>query len=90
VLSVVSALTDIVLVVAVLQSVITPNPAGRLVPRCTVPLAVLPVLVSAARIAVNDHDLSDVIASAAVAALVALAYAVAILERSRTQCVLWH
>lgn len=52
-----------------------------LFPRYRVPLAVLPVRVSAARIAVNDHYVSDVIASAAVAAFVTLAYAVAVLER---------
>jgi undecaprenyl-diphosphatase len=52
-----------------------------LFPRYRVSLAVLPVLVSAARIAVNDHYLSDVIASAALAAFVTLAYAVAVLER---------
>ena len=50
-------------------------------PRYTVPLAVLPLLVSAARVAVNDHYLSDVIASAAIAALVTLAYAAVVLER---------
>lgn len=52
-----------------------------LFPRYTVPLAILPVLVSVARIAVNDHYLSDVIASVALAAFVTLAYAVAVLER---------
>ena len=58
-----------------------------LFPRYRVPLAVLPVLVSAARIAVNDHYLSDVIASAALAAFVTLAYAVAVLERGLKRAV---
>lgn len=51
-------------------------PLMVLFPRFTLPLAILPVLVSAARVAVNDHYLSDVIASAAIAALVTCVYAV--------------
>jgi membrane-associated phospholipid phosphatase len=39
------------------------------------------LLISAARIAVNDHYLSDILASAALAAFVTWAYAIAILER---------
>ncbi len=56
-------------------------PLAVLFPKYSVPLLVLPVLVSAARVAVNDHYMSDVLASAALAALVTLAYAVVVLER---------
>ena len=56
-------------------------PLAALFPKWMVPLAILPVLVSAARIVVNDHYLSDILASAAVAALVTFVYAVAVLER---------
>jgi membrane-associated phospholipid phosphatase len=56
-------------------------PLAVLFPRWRAPLVVLPVLLSAARVAVNDHYLSDVLASAAIAALVTWAYAVAVLER---------
>ena len=45
-----------------------------LFPKWWLPLLVVPVLVSAARVIANDHYLSDVLASAAVAALVTLAY----------------
>jgi membrane-associated phospholipid phosphatase len=55
-------------------------PLAVLFPRWKVPLLVLPVLVSAARVAVNDHYLSDVLASAAVAALVTFVYAIAVLD----------
>jgi membrane-associated phospholipid phosphatase len=53
-------------------------PLAVLFPRWRVPLVVLPVLVSAARVVVNDHYLSDILASAAIAALVTWAYAVVI------------
>lgn len=56
-------------------------PLAVLFPQYRIPLVILPVLVSAARIAVNDHYLSDILASAALAALVTWTYAVAILER---------
>jgi membrane-associated phospholipid phosphatase len=58
-------------------------PLAVLFPRWRAPLVVLPVLVSAARVAVNDHYLSDVLASAAIAALITWAYAIAVLERGR-------
>jgi membrane-associated phospholipid phosphatase len=45
-----------------------------LFPKWRLPLLVVPVLVSAARVIANDHYVSDVLASAAVAALVTLAY----------------
>jgi membrane-associated phospholipid phosphatase len=60
-------------------------PLAVLFPRYGVPLAVLPTLVSVARIAVNDHYVSDVLASTALAAFVTLAYAVAVLERGSLQ-----
>jgi len=56
-------------------------PLVVLFPRSWKPLAVLPVLISVARVAVNHHYLSDVLASAAVAALIAAAYARMILKR---------
>jgi membrane-associated phospholipid phosphatase len=56
-------------------------PLVVLFPRYGVPLSILPLLISAARIAVNDHYLSDILASAALAAFVTWAYAIAILER---------
>jgi membrane-associated phospholipid phosphatase len=56
-------------------------PLAVLFPRWKAPLLVLPVLVSAARVAVNDHYLSDVLASAALAAFVTFAYAIAVLEK---------
>ena len=56
-------------------------PLVLLFPRSWKPLAVLPVLISVARVAVNHHYLSDVIASAAVAALITAAYARMILVR---------
>jgi membrane-associated phospholipid phosphatase len=43
-------------------------------PKWWLPLLIIPVLVSAARVIANDHYVSDVLASAAVAALVTLAY----------------
>jgi len=58
-------------------------PLAVLFPRWRAALVVLPVLLSAARVAVNDHYLSDVLASASLAALVTWAYAVAVLERGR-------
>jgi membrane-associated phospholipid phosphatase len=45
-----------------------------LFPKWWLPLIVVPVLVSVARVIANDHYVSDVLASAAVAALVTLAY----------------
>jgi membrane-associated phospholipid phosphatase len=58
-------------------------PLVILFPRLWIPLAVLPVLISAARVVVNDHYLSDVIASVAVAAWVTWAYAKAVPGRGR-------
>ncbi|MGE5571047.1 MAG: phosphatase PAP2 family protein [Rhodospirillales bacterium] len=49
-------------------------PLVVLFPRYWLPLAVLPVLISAARIVVNHHYLSDVAASVAVAASITWAY----------------
>lgn len=49
-------------------------------PRYTAPLAVLPVFISVARVAVNAHYASDVLASAAVAAIVTWAFAMTFLE----------
>jgi membrane-associated phospholipid phosphatase len=54
-------------------------PLAVLFPRLKLALAILPVLVSLARVAVNDHYLSDVIASMGLAALVAWVYARTIL-----------
>jgi membrane-associated phospholipid phosphatase len=56
-------------------------PLWVLFPRYRAPLLILPLLVSAARVAVNDHYLSDVLASAAVAAATTWAYAIAVLDR---------
>ena len=58
-------------------------PLAVLFPRWRTALVVLPLLLSAARVAVNDHYLSDVLASVALAALVTWAYALAVLERGR-------
>jgi membrane-associated phospholipid phosphatase len=55
-------------------------PLALLFPRYTLPLAIIPLLISAARVAVNDHYLSDVLASAALAAIVTWAYATAVLR----------
>lgn len=49
-------------------------------PRHGLRLAVVPTLVSVARVAMNDHYLSDVLASASLAALVTSAYAIVILR----------
>lgn len=49
-------------------------------PRYGLRLAVVPTLVSVARVAMNDHYLSDVLASASLAALVTSAYAIVILR----------
>jgi membrane-associated phospholipid phosphatase len=62
-------------------------PLAVLFPKYTVPFAVLPALVSTARVAVNDHYLSDVFASVAIAAIVTWAYAVAVLERGLRRAV---
>ena len=45
-----------------------------LFPRYRLPLLIIPVFISIARVAVNDHWCSDVIASAGLAALVTLAF----------------
>lgn len=45
-----------------------------LFPRWWIPLLVLPLLISAARVIATDHYVSDVIGSAAIAALVTSAY----------------
>ena len=50
-------------------------PLALLFPRYRLPLLVLPLFVSVARVAVGDHFLSDVIASAALSALVAWGFA---------------
>ncbi len=60
-------------------------PLAVLFPRYSAPLLIVPMLVSAARVAVNDHYVSDILASAALAALVTWAYAVAVLERGVRQ-----
>ena len=56
-------------------------PLAVLFPRWWAPLLVLPLIVSAARVAVNDHYASDIFASAALAALVTWAYAVGVLDK---------
>jgi membrane-associated phospholipid phosphatase len=56
-------------------------PLAVLFPQYRIPMAALPIMVSAARIAVNDHYLSDVLASVAIAALATWACDVAVLER---------
>jgi membrane-associated phospholipid phosphatase len=58
-------------------------PLALLFPRSWIPLAGLPILISSARVVVNDHYLSDVVASLTVAALVTWAYAKVILERGQ-------
>ncbi len=58
-------------------------PLAVLFPRYWLPLAVLPVLISAARVVVNHHYLSDVAASVAVAASITWAYFRIILARGR-------
>src|SRR5918993_2057332 len=50
-------------------------------PKHWLPLVVVPVLVSLARVMANDHYVSDVVASAAVAALVTIAYYGALTRR---------
>lgn len=59
-------------------------PLVVLFPRYWLPLAVLPVLISAARVVVNHHYLSDVAASVAVAASITWAYSRMILARGQT------
>jgi membrane-associated phospholipid phosphatase len=49
-------------------------PLAFLFPRFRLPLLILPVFISIARIGVNDHWCSDVIASAALAALMTLLF----------------
>ncbi len=56
-------------------------PLVILFPQFRIALVILPVLVSAARIVVNDHYTSDVLASVAIAALATWVYDVAVLER---------
>jgi membrane-associated phospholipid phosphatase len=58
-------------------------PLAVLFPQYWIPLAVLPVLISIARVVVNDHYLSDVIASVAVAALVTWIYSKTIWSASK-------
>jgi membrane-associated phospholipid phosphatase len=56
-------------------------PLAILFPRYGPALVVLPIVISVARIAVNDHYLSDIFASVAIAALVTWAFAVTVLDR---------
>ena len=58
-------------------------PLAVLFPRYRAVLIVLPVLISIARVTVNDHYASDVIASCAVAAAVTWGFAECVLERGR-------
>jgi membrane-associated phospholipid phosphatase len=62
-------------------------PLVVLFPKFWMPLAVLPVLISVARVVANDHYLSDVIASVAVAALITLAYSKMVLARGQAALV---
>jgi membrane-associated phospholipid phosphatase len=59
-------------------------PLAVLFPRYWLPLAGLPIVISASRVLVNDHYLSDVVASLAAAASVTWVYAKLILERCNT------
>ncbi|MBI4909999.1 MAG: phosphatase PAP2 family protein [Acidobacteria bacterium] len=56
-------------------------PLAILFPRHRIALVVLPVLISAARVVVNDHYLSDVLASAALAAVLTSVFARTLLDR---------
>jgi membrane-associated phospholipid phosphatase len=49
-------------------------PLVFLFPRYRIPLLILPLFISVARVGVNDHWCSDVLASAALAALITLAF----------------
>lgn len=49
-------------------------PLAFLFPRYWIPLLILPLFISVARVGVNDHWCSDVLASAALAALITLAF----------------
>ena len=49
-------------------------PLAFLFPRYRIPLAIVPVFISVARVGVNDHWASDVFASVALAALITLAF----------------
>lgn len=49
-------------------------PLAFLFPRYRIPLLIIPLFISVARVGVNDHWCSDVIASAALAALITLAF----------------
>jgi membrane-associated phospholipid phosphatase len=49
-------------------------PLAFLFPRYRVPLLILPLFITVARVGVNDHWCSDVLASAAIAALITLAF----------------
>jgi membrane-associated phospholipid phosphatase len=49
-------------------------PLAFLFPRYRLPLLIIPIFISVARIGVNDHWFSDVVASAGLAALITLAF----------------
>jgi membrane-associated phospholipid phosphatase len=49
-------------------------PLAFLFPRYRIPLLILPLFITVARVGVNDHWCSDVLASAAIAALITLAF----------------
>lgn len=57
-------------------------PLAMLFPRWRIPLLILPLLVSASRVLVNDHYVSDVVGSAAIAAFVTLGFAKLLLRRT--------
>jgi membrane-associated phospholipid phosphatase len=49
-------------------------PLAFIFPRYRIPLAIIPVFITIARVGVNDHFISDVIASIALAALISFAF----------------
>lgn len=49
-------------------------PLAFIFPRYRIPLAIIPVFITIARVGVNDHFVSDVIASLALAAMISLAF----------------
>jgi membrane-associated phospholipid phosphatase len=49
-------------------------PLAFIFPRYRIPLAIIPVFITIARVGVNDHFVSDVIASIALAAMISLAF----------------
>jgi membrane-associated phospholipid phosphatase len=49
-------------------------PLAFLFPRYRIPLAIIPLFITVARVGVNDHWTSDVVASAGIAALLTLAF----------------